>query len=218
MSLNRIVQWTRNWPRMIVIAALALSCIGGLGRTAQAQAVTIGVVDEEKLGKSYKKYTDAVAEIEKRAQGLDDKLAARPWLNADESKKFDELVVKPALTPGEQGDMDKLVKSGQGRETDYKGLIGKVTKTEDDNKKIKDYETMLEGNQAGLKRLQDDLYARMKKEQEDTDSNFTKQANNVIKNVAEEKKLALVVRKVAVVWSADSIDITDEVIKKLNAG
>ena len=41
-------------------------------------------------------------------------------------------------------------------------------------------------------------------------------ANDVIALIAADKKLALVVRQRAVVWSAPTMDITNEVLSRLN--
>lgn len=199
-----------------LIGALALCWIGWVGHAAQAQ--TIGVVDEEKLGQNYTKYKNAVSDIEKRAQGLDGQLSARLLLNGDESKQFDTLIAKANRSAAEEADLKKLVDTGTARQTEYNGLLGTVTKSDKDKARMKELEGQAESNKASLQHLQDDLYAKMKQEQESTDKQYTDRANTVIKQVAEAKKLALVVRKVAVVWSADSTDITDEVLKQLNAG
>ena len=203
--------------KAMVMGALALVCVSGLVQSARAQAaVTIGVVDEEKLGQSYKKYRDAVSEIEKRAQALDEQLASRLWLTAEEGKKFDELINKSNRSGAEEADLKNLVTSGKNRQDLYNGLVGKVNKNDEDKTQMKTIETQAETNKAGLQTLQDSLYAKMKKEQEDTDKSYTDNANKVIQQVAEKKNLSLVVRKVAVVWSAASIDITDDVLKQLN--
>lgn len=199
-----------------IIGALALCCIICLGRVAHAQAPAIGVVDEEKLGQSYTKYKTAVSAIEKRAQGLDEQLNARLLLNADEGKRFDTLIANMNRSGAEDADLKRFVDTGAARQIEYQGLVGKANKSDDDNKRMKALETQAAENKAGLQTLQDSLYAKMKQEQEATDKQYTDQANKVIQQVAEEKKLALVVRKVAVVWSATSTDITDDVVKRLN--
>ncbi|MBV9868012.1 MAG: OmpH family outer membrane protein [Abitibacteriaceae bacterium] len=209
-------KYQQNGLKVKLISALALCWIGWVGHAAQAQA--IGVVDEEKLGQNYTKYKTAVSDIEKRAQGLDGQLSARLLLNTDESKQFDTLIAKPTRTAAEEADLKKLVDAGTARQTEYNGLLGTVTKSDKDKARMKELETQAESNKASLQHLQDDLYAKMKQEQESTDKQYTDRANTVIKQVAEDKKLALVVRKVAVVWSADSTDITDEVLKRLNNG
>ena len=200
------------------MGALALCCISWMGRVAHAQAVAIGVVDEEKLGQSYTKYKDAVSALEKRAQGLDEQLNARLLLAGDEGKQFDTLIAKSPRSGAEDADLKKLVDAGAARQVEYQALVGKANKNDDDTKRMKSLETQANDNKAGLQTLQDSLYAKMKQEQEATDKQYTDQANKVIQQVAEDKKLALVVRKVAVVWSANSTDITDDVLKRLNAG
>ena len=67
-----------------------------------------------------------------------------------------------------------------------------------------------------MQRLSQNLLEAIRKQQDDVDKSYTDKANSVVQQVATEKKLYAVLRKKALVWSADSIDITNDVLKRLN--
>jgi Skp family chaperone for outer membrane proteins len=102
------------------------------------------------------------------------------------------------------------------RRAEYMGLLPKAAKTDTENTRVKELEAVAKNNQAPFRKIYDELYNKIKKDQEETDQRYTKQANDVIAEIAASKKLALVVRQRAVVWSAPAIDITNDVLTRLN--
>ncbi len=185
---------------------------------AQTQAIpsTVGVVDEDKLADGYKAYQNAIADLDKRAQGLDAKIPAREYLNDTEGKAFDSLVVLSTLAPSQQTQLDGLVKTGTDRKAEFLGLIGNANRTPANNARLKELQDIATKNGADLQRLSQNLLEAIRKQQDDVDKSYTDKANSVVIQVAAEKKLVAVLRKKALVWSADNIDITAEVLKRLN--
>jgi Skp family chaperone for outer membrane proteins len=183
---------------------------------AAAQAYAFGVVDEDKLAEKYTAYRDAVAVLDKKAQNLDSQLAARELLTDDEGKSFDALILKPTRTAAEEDTLKKLVDAGTGRRAEYTGLLARATRTDVENARIKTLEDQAKANGPKLQGMSDGLYNDIKKEQEETDKTYTERANNTIALVAADKKLTLVVRQRAVIWYSPSVDITDEVLARLN--
>ena len=183
---------------------------------AQALPATVGVVDEDKLADSYKAYQTAIADVDKRAQGLDAKIPAREYLNETEGKAFDSVIVLPAPSPAQQTQLDGLVKTGNDRKAEFLGLIGKSNRTPADNTRLKELQDMATKNGPDLQRLSQNLLEAIRKQQDDVDKSYTDKANSVVQQVAIEKKLVAVLRKKALVWSADNIDITQDVLKRLN--
>ncbi len=206
-------------PLLGVLTALALSSAIVPLRPAQAQAQTlqIGVVDEDKLADGFKKYADAVAAIDKRAQDLDAKIPAREFLTLDESKTFDDAILKSvsATAPANPA-LDNLVKQGLDRRAEYQGLIGKAVRADAENSRM----TVLQGyatqNRAALSQLSDQLLQLVRQQQDDTDKQYTDQANSVVAQVATDKKLLMIVRKKALIYSSDTVDVTAEVLNRLN--
>lgn len=187
-------------------------------RVAHAQPVSnsVGVVDEEKLADGYKLYQTAIGDLDKRAQGLDAKIPAREYLDAGEGKAFDSVIVLATLSPAQQTQLDGLVKTGTDRKAEFLGLIGKASRTPADDARLKVLQDMSSKNGPDLQRLSQNLLEAIRKQQDDVDKSYTDKANSVVIQVATEKKLDAVIRKKALVWSKDSIDITEEVLKRLN--
>ncbi|HEX8834859.1 MAG TPA: OmpH family outer membrane protein [Abditibacteriaceae bacterium] len=208
--------------RSVGLSALLGLCLmtvapSGAMQQAHAQATpVIGVVDEDKLAERYTAYRDAIAKLDKRAQELDSQLSARELLNDAEGKTFDELIVKATRTPAEQTQLTNLVKIGTDRRAEYMGLLPKATRTDVENARVKSLETQARDNATKLRAISDQLYNDIKKVQEETDKTYTERANNVIAQVAADKKYVVVVRQRAVIWSAPASDITEEVLTRLN--
>lgn len=197
-------------------AACGLLLSANLAGPVQAQAVNVGVVDEDKLADGYKAYKDAVDKLDQRAQTLDAQVPAREFLNEEEAKSFDSLMLKNTRTADEQKTLDGLVKTGLDRKGEFTGLISKANRSEAETTRMKGLQDMMTKNGTGVRKLSDDLLAAIRALQEATDSEYTNRANTVVGQVAATKKLTVVVRKRAVVWSADSIDITTDVLTQLN--
>ncbi len=187
-------------------------------RTAHAQAISVGVVDEDKLADGYKKYKDAVDAIDKRAQNLDSQIPAREYLSDDEGKEFDTLITKMNPTPAENTRLQTVIKTGMDKRAAFMGLIGKSNRTTEETARMKAMQDQSARNAPALRTTSDGLLAAIRQQQDDTDKQYTDRANSVIAQVAADKKFLLVVRKKALVWSAPTIDITDEVLKRLNTG
>lgn len=187
---------------------------------ARAQAgglpSTVGVIDEDKLADGYKEYQNAVGALDKRAQDLDSKIPAREYLSDSEGVQFDTVIVLPTLASAQTSQLNALVKVGTDRKAEYIGLIGKADRTPADNKRLQELQAMSAKNGPNLQKLSQNLLEAIRAEQDKTDKFYTDKANSVVITIAGEKKLVAVLRKKALVWSADNIDITNDVLTRLN--
>ena len=182
-----------------------------------APVATVGVVDEDKLADGYEKYKAAVDALDKRAQELDQKMPAREFLSEEEGKNFDAIVAKDKLTPAETTQLAGLVKSGMDKRAEYMSLIGKVNRTDADNNRMKTLQDTMSKNSGALREISEKLLAAIRALQDATDKEYIDRADSVVAQVAGDKKLLMVVRKRAILWSAGSVDITNDVLKRLNA-
>jgi Skp family chaperone for outer membrane proteins len=209
-----------TWRSALMAAICAVGFGSSLGTVrAQAQAsqpVTIAVVDEDKLADGFSKYQNAIKDLEKRSQGITGQLTARSLLNTDEAKDFDGIVAKPTLSQADQGKVDGYIKTSNDRNAEYMNLNGKVAKSDADNARIKELRDMAAANSDAVGALSDRLYAALKLQQDETDKQFTDQAKEAIVQVAKDRKFTMVVRSRGVIWNIASIDITDDVLKRLN--
>ncbi|HEX8235545.1 MAG TPA: OmpH family outer membrane protein [Abditibacteriaceae bacterium] len=209
------------FKRSARLAAVVMLCLASAGTVVsppavQAQTVSIGVVDEDKLGDGYTKYKDAITKMQTRVKNLEDQLESRKLLNDTEGAQFEALIVKENRTKAEEDTFQTLVKSGLDRQNEYIRLNGTAARTEADNTRLKQLQTQGASNIPKFQTLSDTLFSTLKKQQDETDRQFTEQARKVIGEVAAEKKLSLVVRSVAIIWSAPTTDITQEVLTRLN--
>ncbi len=186
-------------------------------RLAHAQSLSVAVIDEDKLADGYKAYKVAVDAIDKRAQSLDSQIQAREYLPEEEGKTFDSLIVKFSPTPQEATKLDGVIKSGMAKRAAWIGLIGKANRTAEETAQMKGLQDQAARNAPALRNTSDALLAAIRQQQDETDKKFTERADSVVGQVATEKKFSMVARKKALVWSLPSIDITAEVLKRLNA-
>jgi len=206
--------------RFLALALFAIS-LSGVFQTvsaARAQPIEVGIIDEDKLADGYTKYKDAVVALDKQVQELDAQLDSRELLNETEGKAFDELIAVAKRSDAEATRLQNLVKAGSGRRAEILGLIGKAARTADDDKRMKELNDQSAVNAGAVRSIQDKLYDQIKQNQEKIDNQFTSRANEVITQVAADKKLTLVWRKRAIIWNADSVDITAAVLERLNKG
>lgn len=199
---------------LLLPALLAVSLY--IQAPVQAQAPAIGVLDEDKLAEGYTKYRDAALDLDKQAKELDAQLDARELLNETEGRRFDELIVKDKRNAGEETEFQNLLKAGAGRRAENAGLIGKAARTDAESARLKALTDQAQINASAVDALENGLFDTMKKRQQSLEDDYTNRANQVIQQVAADKKLALVWRKRAVIWSAPSTDITSEVLTRLN--
>jgi Skp family chaperone for outer membrane proteins len=209
--------------RSLFVASFLASTLGiavpmlSTPRAAYAQAaLAVGVVDEDKLADGYDKYKAEIDKLDKRAQDLDTKIPAREFLNDEEGKKFDGFIVQPNLSAADKTALDALVKLGLDRRAEYMGLVGKAVRTDPEKTRMNTLQEMMTKNSDSLRGISDKLLAAIRQQQDTVDKQFTDKANSVVQQVAADKKLSIIVRKKALVWSADSVDITSEVLNRLN--
>lgn len=210
-------------PLLGVLTALALSgailSINPVQTQAQTQGqnVQIGVVDEDKLADGYKKYADAVAAIDKRAQDLDKKIPSYEFLTPDEAKTF-ENAIKASIAPNAPANpaLDTMVQQGMDRRATYTLLIGKAVRSTQETADMAKLQGYSSANRVALSQLSEALLQIVRQQQDETDKTYTDNANSVVKQVATDRKLLMIVRKKALIYSADSVDVTAEVLNRLN--
>jgi Skp family chaperone for outer membrane proteins len=201
--------------KLSLLALFMTACTFTNLSTARAQ-LAIGIIDEDKLAEGYSKYKQAVEALDGRAKALDEQLNSRELLNVTEGKRFDDIIAKDAPSDAEKKELQTLVDTGSGRRAEYVSLLGKATRSDADTARMKELANQSSSNGDAIRAIQDKLYDQIKRLQEKIDSDHTERANQVIQQVAADRKLTLVWRKRAVLWNASSIDLTGEVLSRLN--
>ena len=205
----------RTWSRRILVLG-ALVAGSTSVQQAQAQAPTIGVVDGVKINDGFTKLKTALAEIDNRKQQLRSQLDARSFMAETDAKRFDELIVKATRSEAENQEIAKLVQSGNDRAAEYKNLVGKATKTDADKARIQAIEADAQKTGPAFQGLVQKLDDAITKPEMETEDDYRGRIIKVVEQVAGEKKLVLVVGKQAIAWNSATIEITDEVLSRLN--
>jgi len=211
MKPNRIKPLFWLLPALLLTVSLRAQA-----QAPNAQAPNIGVLDEDRLAEGYTKYREAALALDKQAKELDAQLDARELLNETEGRRFDELIAKEKRAAGEETEFQNLLKAGAARRAENAGLIGKATRTDAENARLKALNDQAQINSPAVDAIENRLFDAMKKRQQSLEDEYTNRANQVIQQVAEDKKLALVWRKRAVIWNAPTTDITSEILARLN--
>ena len=190
-----------------------------LVRAAQAQAApVIGVVDGEKINSNFPKLKAALEGIEKRKQTLRTQLDGRVFLAEADTKGFDTLILKAGRSEAEEGQLNALAKKGAERRDEYNALFAKATKSAADSARLKAIEEESQKTAPTLQRVIEQVDASVIKQEQETEDRFRAQIVQAVEAIAQEKKLLVVVGKQAVAWSAPTVEITDEVVARLNKG
>jgi len=97
-------------------------------------------------------------------------------------------------------------------------LLGKVNTTDTDKARIKTIEGEAARTAITFQDIVNKVDGGVRKQEEDTENTFRDQIEKIVKQVAGDKKLVVVVGKQAIAWNAPSVEITDEVLALLNKG
>ncbi len=203
-----------------ILAACLLS--GSLAlpvQTARAAdaVMKIGVLDEVKLGEGYTKYRSEVEDMDRRRILIRSQVNARRFFTVAEGARFDELIRKgTARAAQENTDLDALTKVGNDRESNYVSLSGKAALTADEKTALKDMQDYQTANAKASADLENTAGQAWLTTMDATDNKYIDNANAMVQKIAVEQKLTVLLRKDAIVWSTPTVDITDDVLKRLN--
>ena len=220
LKMKNSIQW-KTWGGLLLLSAApviapTLTPAPLLSAAYAQDAPTIGVVDGVKINDSFTKLKTALEAIDTRKNTLRGQLDARVFMSEADTKRFDELIVKATLTPAETTELAKLVENGNKRRTNYNALLAKAARSDDENKSIKDIEAETQRTATTFQAILDQVDQAVTKQELDTEEQYRSQIIKVVEDVAKEKNLVVVVGKQAVAWNSATVEITDEVITRLN--
>jgi Skp family chaperone for outer membrane proteins len=208
--------WRTLGRRAMMAGVLSAAALTSPATPARAQNPTIGVVDGVKINDGFTKLKTAMTDIDKRKDQLRTQLDARAFMGETEAKRFDELIVKNNRSDAENQEVERLVKAGNDRRTEYNTLIGKEQKSDADKTRIKTLEDDATKTGQSFEVVVKTLDGAISKQELDTEDQFRTQIIKAVEQVATEKKLVLVVGKQAIAWNSQTIEITEEVLSRLN--
>jgi len=183
---------------------------------ASQAAASVGVIDEDKLNENYSQFKTAMDDFEKRRVQLRDQVSAGVFLPAASTKRFGELLLNEKRSTVEQTELDGLIKTGTGLKIEYETLASKTAPSDADTTRIKQIEAAVQASNMALQEDIGKLQNNFLKSRDALLKDYSGRYMKVIEQVAVDKKLLLVASKDATVWNSATVDITDEVLTRLN--
>jgi len=206
--MKRVVIWG-------VLGALILGFASAVpASAAAAETPKFGIVDMTRVAAEYRQMQDLNQQFQdfqqKQEQQLQQKHATRLLTDA-ERQEYSELTTTGAPTDANKKRLQEL--SGK-REQRMNELREKAGRTTEEEAEFKQWSGLYDQRMTELAGLQADLQSSREAEYERLTKIVADSVSNAVKSVAEEQKLALVVKKDAVLYGGT--DVTDAVLSKLN--
>lgn len=210
----------------IAIFALLLSAfasIPAMAADAKAPVLSIGTVDVEKAFDGYTKKDKLQQELMANYERLKADLELRgtnKLLTEDEFKQLADLKAKPTLDDASKKKVDELLALSKQREQEFQALQQKANATDQEKAQLKALQDQLTKTDETLKSQEAQYNDELTKQRIDLSKQVMQDVDTAVAVIAKEKGLTIVFNKSAagdpgfIVFS--SVDITDEVIKKLN--
>ena len=213
------LQSTKKFGGAFVACVMAVGLTLNAGASRAADGHTIGVLDEARLGEGYTKYRSAMEDLNSRAKASDAEILARRFLAPTETKRFDELAAKKATrSAADETEFQAMVTSAGEHAKEYSGLMGKpaMTRTKQEAADFKKWQEYQKDNVEAADKMDMEAFQILKSLQQSTDKQYIDNANAMVQKVAVDKKLTVLLRKDAIIWNTPTVDITDEVLNRLN--
>ena len=213
----------RSYSSLAVLAVAA--CAIGLAPVHRAYAAdtpaqpVIGVVDVQKVFTEYKLTKTSNTEIETMVQNFKTELDVRKdnkLLTDAQLKELIALKEKPNPTDADKQQIAQLEGTSKQLDEEMTSLIQKPDATDQDRARLKQLRDLSNQNEAAGNSLADDYNQQVDKRKSDLSDKITADIKAAIAKVAQQKGMATVVDKIAVLYGG--VDITEDVVKVLNAG
>lgn len=204
---------------LLIVAMGALLALGtGAGWCAAAEAPKLGVVDMDRVAGEYRAMQEMNQQFQDFQRDQEQQLRERHvtrMLSEAEQQEFADLSHMAAPTDTREKRLKELEGLSDQREKRLLELRKKENPTAEEAADLKDLNARYEQRMAELAALQAQLQDGRMAKYEELTKVITDNVNNAVKSVAEEQKLAIVLRKDSVMFGG--VDITEAVVTKLNA-
>ena len=198
----------RTFTAILAIATLA----------ALAHAQTFGVVDYERIINEAQLTQDSLRElqvIQQRYQQAFQSLQESLILTDEERQELANLLLQPNLNDQQKQRIDALKNTARQRAEELQALRQKATPTETEKAALERFTQMEARGREALQVLGQQWGQELNQQAEARRSQVQKRIREIIAQVAKEKKVQVVFAAEVVLYC--EIDLTDEVIKRLNA-
>lgn len=188
------------------------------GQDSKLVPPSVSVVDNEKVEKDYKLFNEKKNEIQKVADERKRELEARAFLDEEEWKQLDELLAKPNPSKQDKDKIEQILKSGTSKKDEWQNYVGTVNLDDKKKARLKELESIQKKNKGKIEEKYEIYSKEIDELQRKTLDDLFNKVKESIGSVARQRGYSVVVLKQSVIWSTDTVDITDEVLKQLNSG
>ncbi len=198
----RILAWT-----LAVATLLTLAC-----------AQSIGVVDYERIVNEAQLTQESLRELQtlqQRYQQAFQSLQENLILTDEERQEFANLLMQPNLNDQQKQRLEALKTIARQRADELQALRQKANPTETEKAALERFTQMEARSREALQLLGQQWSQEFNQQAETRRSQVQKRIREVIAQVAKEKKIQVVFSTETVLYCEN--DLTDEVIKRLNA-
>ncbi len=187
---------------------------------AESTSLGIGFVDLDQLLEKYTEYQQVNKDFDKYQQMGRRKILARRFLTWDEWKQLDQYEERDAkgekFKDEEKKEWGQLLKLSEDREAKLRELQGVRDATDQQKKDRQDLESLEKGNSSKIQELGKELAREGNEKFSKLLNDLRRKVTDAISETAEAKGLKVVVDKKYLFWANKSLDITEDVVKKLN--
>ncbi|GBC93634.1 hypothetical protein HRbin15_02135 [bacterium HR15] len=185
---------------------------------AVAQAQTFGVVDYERIINEVQLTQESLRELQtlqQRYQQAFQSLQESLILTDEERQELANLLLQPNLNDQQKKRVDELKNTARQRADELQSLRQKANPTETEKAALERFTQMEARSREALQLLGQQWGQELNQQAETRRAQVQKRIREVIAQVAKEKKVQVVFSTEAVLYCEN--DLTDEVIKRLNA-
>lgn len=209
----------------VVLAFLLLSAVvvaPAFAAAPQPAMPAFGSVDVDRAFAASERKKAVSSELDTYGRQLQSNLELREankLLSEQELAQVRDLKAKASLTAAEQSNVESLLAKSRELDKEFAALQQKPNPTAEESARLKELQSMVEAGKTALTREQEKYSADFSKRQSDLLKQAIDDIDAAVAAVAKGKGLSIVFNKSVgqlniVVYS--SVDITDDVIKKLN--
>jgi outer membrane protein len=211
--------------RRLLCGLFAAIILVGLSATLAAAAdIKMAVVDIDSVSSQYKDLTDKQAELGAWVKEKRDYLAAMQDFMFVSGEEFQEAsriyqVAKAQWSDAQKKREPELRTVSGNNEKKFLDLQAKPGRTAEEQNQFNTLRDIFQARDRDLKAISAEFDKQLKAKREEVQGKLVQSVRKVIEKVAGEKGYQLVIDKSAVYFVAAPVDdITDEVLKSLNAG
>jgi Skp family chaperone for outer membrane proteins len=205
-----------RFRRVAWVAAAAMLLLA-VGSACFAADVAIGTVDIAKVKKEAPRIQQFTRRLDQLAAELDLRLNTRTQndlLTDEEIKELIDLKLKASPSDKEKARIKELADLSRGRDEELKKLQSVAQPTEEQKKRLAELTDMQKKNKALSDQMAKDYASQYQSEGISLSNKADSELREVVKKIAEKKKLAFVLDKDTVFYGG--VDITSDVITGLS--